>query len=327
MFKVLGSLVLAVGSLFTLTNTNKSVVNVEAGYAGRDAESYYAGISNSLTGDQLKNALHKLNGDMRKSTCGYDGMKTQAPYTDADPNGSGRIVSFYSRTLVGPQWDRAETWNREHVWPDSHGGGKVDNDAHMVRPCSTKDNGSRGNDFYATDVYDPGELGYPNYRGIASRIIFYCAIADTSLSILDANTGGSSQMGKLSDMLKWNLEYLPSKDANADLELKVEQSRNEYIANTLQGNRNPFIDHPSYACKIWGNANADAKKYCDQYNGWTDGDDCGRSRCRAVRGSRDVFHATCGRGECHGGCSRTAGRRAHASAGSRSCQAPCCPNR
>ncbi len=71
-------------------------------------------------------------------------------------------------------------------------------------------------------------------------------------------------MGKLSDLLKWNLQYLPSTSETADTALRVEQNRNNVIESNaaLQGNRNPFIDHPEYACKIWGNTNSATKSIC-----------------------------------------------------------------
>ena len=61
-------------------------------------------------------------------------------------------------------------------------------------------------------------------------------------------------MGKLSDLLKWNLEYPVSQS---------EMNRNDGIfLETPQNNRNPFIDHPSYACKIWGNTNESTRSIC-----------------------------------------------------------------
>ena len=224
-----------------------------------DINSYYSSIGDQ-TGDALKSALNTLNTAKRKKTVGYAGMRTFSAKCDINPDGGNKIVGFYDNALVGPSWDSGSTWNREHVWPNSLGGGKVEADAHMVRPASTKTNGDRGNDYFATDVYDPGQF-VPAYRGIAARIIFYCAIADTSLTIIDAKSGGSNQMGKLSDLLKWNLEYLPG---TSTLELRTEQNRNNVIQNDAsgQGNRNPFIDHPEYACKIWGNTNATTKQIC-----------------------------------------------------------------
>ena len=228
-----------------------------------DVNTYYSSISDSLTGEDLRNALNTLNNQRRANLVGYAGFRYFAAKSDIDPtSGSNRIVGFYDNTLVGPSWDSGNTWNREHMWPKSLGGSKVEDDAHMVRPASTAINSERGNKFFGTssDTYDPGQY-VANYRGISARIIFYCAIADKSLNIIDDTSGGSNQMGKLSDLLRWNLQYLPG---NSTTELRVEQNRNEVIQKDSngQGNRNPFIDHPEYACRIWGNKNSETKSIC-----------------------------------------------------------------
>ncbi|HBF68864.1 MAG TPA: hypothetical protein DDW20_06120, partial [Firmicutes bacterium] len=118
--------------------------------------------------------------------------------------------------------------------------------------------------FAESGAYDPGSEGVKNYRGISARIVFYCLIADTNLGIVDSTSISGNNMGKLSDLLKWNLQYLPSTSEDAPLELRVEQNRNKTIAEDAkgQGNRNPFIDHPEYACKIWGSTNSNTKKIC-----------------------------------------------------------------
>ena len=228
-----------------------------------DVNTYYASISDSLTGTELRTALNTLNNQKKKKEVTYAGFRTFAAKSDIDPtSGSNKIVGFYDNSLVGPGWDGGSTWNREHMWPNSLGGGKVEDDAHMVRPASTSINSERGNKYFGSSgsTYDPGQY-VANYRGISARIIFYCAIADTSLNIIDANSGGSNQMGKLSDLLRWNLQYLPG---TSTTELRVEQNRNEVIQKDSagQGNRNPFIDHPEYACKIWGNTNSETKSIC-----------------------------------------------------------------
>ena len=242
-----------------------------------DFNGYYDGISDSLTGTSLLNALHSLNSTKRKKTVGYGGMRQFAALSDADPDGSGKIIGFYDNKKVGPSWDSGSTWNREHVWPDVRDGDKVEDDAHMVRPASTSTNSGRGSKGFGSDSYDPGEdVAY--YRGAAARIIFYAAIADTSLEVVDysfpydgvgsGNHGYAvGTMGSLSEMLEWNLQYLPSDKTftgDNDLARRTELNRNEVIQNHSdgQGNRNPFIDHPEYACKIWGNTNSKTKSIC-----------------------------------------------------------------
>ena len=236
-----------------------------------DVKEYYSSIDDSLTGTALLDALNKLNTKKRTRTVSYNGMKTFAAKCDADPDGSGKIIGFYDNAKIGPSWDSAKTWNREHVWPDARGGSLVEGDAHMPRPASVKTNSDRGSKGFGKDSYDPGTY-VPFYRGVASRIIFYCAIANTSLKIEEIvlNSDGSTPkntMGTLSDMLEWNLQYLPqdtSFGAADDLARRTELNRNEVIQKDSQGqgNRNPFIDHPEYACKIWGNTNAKTKQIC-----------------------------------------------------------------
>lgn len=251
---------------------NNDIVSVNAA-TSIDPDNYYDNIADSLTGDELKSALIDLNASKKKSTVGYSAMGTttngQFKYTDYDPttieydsNGQPygtKIISFYSGTSI-------TSFNREHVWPKSHGGNLVEGDIHMPRPTLESENGSRGNSFYvegkksSTNGWDPAEesFGIESYRGDSARIVFYCAIANSNLSLIDeeyhytTNSNRDNLMGKLSDLLKWNLKY----------SVDERERRRNAGAEYLQGNRNPFIDHPEYACKIWGNTNATTKQIC-----------------------------------------------------------------
>ena len=62
-------------------------------------------------------------------------------------------------------------------------------------------------------------------------------------------------MGKLGDLLKWNLQY------PVDVS---EIIRNETLDISLDYNRNPFIDDPSLACRIWGDTNENTRTICAQ---------------------------------------------------------------
>ena len=234
---------------------------------------YYSNIGDSLSGTSLLSALTSLNNQKRTSTVGYKNHRNYFKYTErAASTPSNKMVGFYNNDLVSAEWDNQATWNHEHIWPNSRGAGEksnlsspyIDADIHMVRPAAQSVNSSRGNLMYAASgAYDPGQ--YVNeYRGIAARIIFYCAIADTRLTLTENTSDASSHntMGKLSDLLKWNLQYAPSTSSSASLALQVEQNRNEVIYSDIQGNRNPFIDHPEYACKIWGNTNSTTQQIC-----------------------------------------------------------------
>jgi len=257
----------------TDTSSDTSVTDSSDSSSSEYSGEYYSTISASATGTILRDELNALNNTKRKRTVGYAGFKTTFTLTERIPGvtPANKMVGFYDNVLVNAEWDNQKTWNREHVWPKSHGGGTVDNDIHMVRPASVSANSGRGNDFYAASgAYDPGAHGDAYYRGVSSRIIFYCCIANKNLSLIDQTSHSTSNanpdymMGKLSDLLKWNLQYLPSTSETADTALRVEQNRNNVIESNaaLQGNRNPFIDHPEYACKIWGNTNSATKSIC-----------------------------------------------------------------
>ncbi|GEM_PF-875643 len=267
------ALALSVGTFIGVSHTNNEAKVAFATYTNGDGATYYSGISDSLEGESLRSALHSLNTSKRKSTVGYSAMGTspagQFKYTDYvtssvkyDSNGQpygDQIVSFYSGNAT-------TKFNREHVWPNSHGGNATENDIHMPRPTIEAENGSRGNSFYVegkksgTAGWDPAmeSFGEESYRGDSARIIFYCMIAETKYQLIEADSHSTSNsnkdymMGKLSDLIKWNINY-PVLDR--------EQRRNEG-AEYLQGNRNPFIDHPEYACKIWGNTNSTTKALC-----------------------------------------------------------------
>ena len=264
-------------SLSTMTRDKKSN---EVAYAIETAETnfdkdpihssttiqnYYSSISEGETGSTLLNDLHSLNNKKRTKTVGYKNMGKYYKQTDGDPNNPNNIIVFYSGESVAFSGSFGGNVNREHVWPNSRGGSSVEGDIHMPRPTLKNENGSRGNSFYVegkkTDNsgWDPAmeSFGKEKYRGMSARIIFYCAIADTSLTLIDREYDSSANktMGKLSDLLKWNLQY----------EIDATETRRNDAAQSIQGNRNPFIDDRSLACKIWGNTNTTTQAVCSSY--------------------------------------------------------------
>ena len=285
---LLGSVTLAIGvfSAFAFTSKKADLVTF-ATYTNGDAATYYNSIDDTQSGNTLLTALRNLNLSKRQSTVGYSSMGTspsgQFKYTDYDPDyveydSKGqpygtRISSFYTYTS-------ATSWNREHVWPNSHGGGSggdtgspyPDADIHMPRPTISSENSSRGNSFYvegmnhSSNGWDPLTAGYgAESRGEAARITFYCTLVNSKLVLAPNNTtpsgsdpvtgqsyGSGHTMGNLETLIKWNINYPVT---------QREKNRNEG-AEYLQGNRNAFVDHPEYACKIWGNVNSNIKSMC-----------------------------------------------------------------
>ena len=226
---------------------------------------YYTDVA-SLTGEALEDGLHDLEIATQKTWVSYSsGLKTHLPNSDEGTN--GQIELFYN----GQSGD----WNREHVWPKSLTNGTFVEtgagcDIHHIRPTNTSNNSTRGNKQYGEVTYSTGSIaradgGQNLYNGStfepadsiktdAARIIMYVYIHYSNA--LGSNPGSEKYTGNLqiTDVISssgetaaWNL--LRSWNAS-DPVSSIERQRNNY-AFSVQGNRNPFIDHPSYADSIW----------------------------------------------------------------------------
>ena len=212
-------------------DTNKDTSGVQF-----DME-YYAS-ANGLYGEDLKKALRKIISKTKK-TESYDDLRQDLQKTDA--GSTGTIVCFYCHKEMNATWDGGKTWNREHIWPQSLGWFSTTMagaDIHHLRPAHQGENSSRGNTPYGTSsmYYVPKD----NVKGDVARILFYMYTrykeAD-SYSLLTV-------CEDFSMLLEWN-KLDPVDD--------LERQRNE-VGYSIQGNRNPFIDNPSYADYIWQNA-------------------------------------------------------------------------
>ena len=237
-------------------------------------QEYYSTIDSSLSGESLLSALRTLNLGKRTKQAGYSAMGSVSgfvKFTDYDPatvkfTSDGvpygtKILSFYSGKV-------ATSFNREHVWPKSRGGDKVEDDILMTRPTISAENSDRGNSVYKTGMaddsagWDPvtafaNDIGvYTAIRGECARIIFYCMTAATGLVLNENTSNNGNNMGVLTDLIEWACEN-PVNDR---------EKRRNVGSQHVQGNRNAFVDHPEYACKIWGTTNAKTKAACQKAN-------------------------------------------------------------
>ena len=106
---------------------------------------------------------------------------------------------------------------------------------------STAFNNSNGQN---TDALYPAK----GHRGQIARILMYVATRyynNTTYPVMlhdNATTLKSGRIGKLSTLLKWHFEETPT-----EWEIK----RNNEVATRWHHNRNPFVDHPEYAARIY----------------------------------------------------------------------------
>lgn len=240
---------------------------------------YYSTIDGSQSGETLLASLRELNLSKRTKTIGYNDMGKYYNYTDYDPaytkwnnDGipySGHILSFYSgKSVLMGECDR------EHVWPASRlPGGRdnniVDSDIYMPRPTCSEENQARGNSVYKTDMNDERNgwdpvaafkrtIGvYEGIRGECARIIFYVMTIDERCELKDDTSyqsGTTVHMGMISDLMEWACEN----------PVNMREKRRQIGGQYLQGNRNAFVDHPEYACKIWGSKTSRTKSACQK---------------------------------------------------------------
>lgn len=204
-----------------------------------------------LTGASLKTALNGIiSGHTVRS---YDAAKQALQLLDLDPNNSSNVILVYTGISVPKAWDGGNTWNREHVWPDSlNGSGAADSDLFDLRACNPSVNSTRGNLPYGLGspptYWDPNQGNIVD-RGAVTRACFYMATRYSSLTLINGSNPGALEMGDLATMLVWHYEQPVT---------TTERRRNHLIYSSVdnptyyQGNRNPFIDHPELVWSVFG---------------------------------------------------------------------------
>ncbi len=249
---------------------------------GEANDPYYSAAA-GLTGEPLKAALNDIITETHTKKLTYSEVWAALLKTDKGQADNTVIciytgVEFNYAHRDGASSGASKVWNREHVWPNSKGFSTKTHtaysDIHHLFPSEKNINASRGNsDFgeikgtsYSSDSYGnkwTASLFEPRdeVKGDLARALFYmlvrydgettnCGYSDCTLD-LELVTGSSSSssnsagksgyLGDLNYLIKWHYE-----DPVSDYEL----ARNEAIYG-IQGNRNPFIDHPEYILALY----------------------------------------------------------------------------
>ena len=237
-------------------------------------EDYYD-AAEGLDGEALKAALHNIiKGHTEypytsSSTDVWDILKE----TDRDTANSANVILFYTGWSVNAaqEYNGGSGWNREHVWAKSRGDFGTSpgpgTDVHHLRPADISVNSARSNRWFDKadePYYDDGQptgcftssttwVWEPRnaVKGDVARMIFYMATryegdnGEPDLEMIDYFPDDIYTKAPVhalkSTLLKWHQED-PVDD--------FERHRNEVVYQ-YQHNRNPFIDHPEYAERIW----------------------------------------------------------------------------
>ena len=219
-------------------------------------DTYYSECA-GLSGSALQAKLKSINAPKSPS---YDWSR----YEDADEalDDSTSILCVYTRHNIKKNshcgtyaWDK---WNREHVWTQSAYKASA-SDNHNIFACEGQINNYRGNLPYNEGGTVVTVFGHTTECKMVSGTSFEpcdAAKGEIARSVMYGTVMYSYTMTNIINSialaLKWHLQHpITERDIK----------RNEIVYGN-QGNRNPFVDHPEYACKIWGNTNSQTKQIC-----------------------------------------------------------------
>ena len=242
----------------------------------QDYRGYYDGITNQ-TGTTLRAALHTII--KNDNHTGYNGLWSAYYQTDKrntnkvwdiysdNPNGALPYEYTLGDSQCGNYNGEGSCYNREHLWAQSwtNDDGTHKTDLHHVYPTDGYVNARRGNYAFGEvsnatwTSLNGGKLGtctttgysgtvfepIDEYKGDIARALMYVSVRDYT----EDSEWGSSGMTEGADIKSWAVTMLLRWHAEDPVSAK-EIARNEAVYN-IQGNRNPFVDHPEYAARIW----------------------------------------------------------------------------
>jgi len=258
-------------------------------------EAYYDDVDKTLAGIELKDALAAKITATHTNLLDYTpDVWTASKVTDQNPNNTDEVILIYGwedgsdsditndrtrdNTLQDSGSGDSFRWNREHVFSKSLADPKLETDdpgagtdAHNLRPADRTRNSERNNFKFAFGSGNSGRSSityngsdgpetrgwYPGdeWRGDVSRIVMYMYLRYGSQCLPTAVGVGDNQFtpdDMIDLLLEWNVE---------DPVSPIEIARNTYHSDasiaTSQGNRNPFIDNPYLATRIWGGNSAE----------------------------------------------------------------------
>ena len=241
-------MVSAAPSTYSKTSNSGTRNEVCTTLNGTSASSYYTGSYTydnliTLSSSALKSSLHDLMANTHTYITSYNDCRDMVFKVDCERNDTTHATTLYtSYSMTSSDWSPTWACNREHVWPKSLGGNTTTNggsDLHHIRPAETGVNSSRGNKAYGVggSYYEPAD----NVKGDVARIVLYVHVRWDSAW---GATNITSVFQSVDVLLEW---------CELDPVDTWEMGRNE-VVQSIQGNRNVFIDYPELAWQMYGKA-------------------------------------------------------------------------
>ncbi|MDE5592975.1 MAG: endonuclease [Clostridiales bacterium] len=253
-----------------------------------EVQAYYSVIT-ATSGNSLLGQVHDLITTTHTYYTSY-GECSESRYVNVtDPGPNGGALEFYTQKSIMSFSGSLGDWNREHVWCKSLSNGmwkSVSNgtrnggtDMHHIRPAECGLNSTRSS--YKFGIVNDGKEAWSRnsdkqnvalggyvgggafepldkVKGDVARIVFYVYVHYNTYANVHGTTNGkggafgtlnftnimspNNESAAIRLLLEWNA---------SDPVDEIERVRNNEVYK-IQGNRNPFIDHPEYANAIWG---------------------------------------------------------------------------
>lgn len=282
---------IAQGSSFTNQKTHRFTLGSDGGDNGGGTPGDYYASAMGLTGYALKTQLHNIikahNSQGYSAIWQFIDRSERDIYFENDNSVLDRYSEKPSSTddynfvavsdQCGAYRGESDCYNREHSFPKSWFGGKVEpmnSDIHHIFASDgfvnskrsnfpfgevssasfTSTNGSRVGSPVSTLNYN-GTVFEPidEFKGDFARAYFYMATryessignwqnnTTYSNAVLDGSSARVFEPWVVAMLLRWH--QLDPVDA-------LEKARNQ-AAYEFQGNRNPYVDHPEFVSQIW----------------------------------------------------------------------------
>lgn len=240
-------------SIVTSIQINNDRVSELSAWSGTQIsnEGSYYEEARGLSGTALKTKLDTIIS--RNVSTSYDWPRYEA--ADEAENESSKVLQIYTRTTIAKTAHVSGSlgWNREHTYPDSKIGSPANSDNLHIFASDNRVNSIRGSKLFgivtpkdsSTDVQDSLGNTIDAYTNSSTFEPTDAAKGEVARATLYLNTAyGYSITGNFTSeslCLDWAQNYPVT---------NREIYRNN-IVHTLQGNRNPYIDHPEFIDMVY----------------------------------------------------------------------------
>lgn len=227
----------------------------------------YYRATDGLAGQDLRSALSQIIAGDHRPVSYPSAARQHTAELFEDPEDSQMLIEMYSGKPIakaryvgqaGRDDSKAAIWNMDHIWPKAFGfmnDRKIIADLHNIVPSEAITNSRRSAGFFSDPVLDRQAKRMPvpparhvDPRGPIARAALYMAVrylgrnGEPQLELDEQQpVMGEPHIGSLRTLLYWNRLV----DVSA-----AERRRNHEIMK-IQGNRNPFVDQPEFATRIW----------------------------------------------------------------------------